>query len=64
MMQQSSRCRGSEIIRLARTSSTVIGARILAFGLSDAWWRIVTAISASCSDVVPNRCWCNWATRA
>ena len=64
MMQQSSRCSGSEIIRLASTSSTVIGWRILAAGFSEAWWRIVTAISASCSDVVPKRCWCSWATRA
>ena len=64
MMQQSSRCSGSEIMRLASTSSTVIGWRILAAGLSDAWWRMVTAISASCSEVVPKRCWWSWATRA
>ncbi len=36
MMQQSSRCSGREIIRLASTSSTVIGLRILAFGFSPA----------------------------
>ena len=39
--------------RLASTSSTVIGWRILALGLSEAWWRMATAISASCSEVVP-----------
>ena len=40
-------------MRLASTSSTVIGWRIFAAGFSDAWCRIVTAISASCSAVVP-----------
>ena len=64
MMQQSSRCRGSEMIRLSMTSSTVISWRIFAFGLRAACDRMATAISASCSDVVPYLCIWSCATRA
>ena len=46
------------MIRLSSTSSTLIGLRIFAFGLSDACLRAATAISASCSEVVPY--WCMW----
>ena len=41
-----------------------IGSRYIAFGLSPAYSRTPTAISASCSDVVPNSCMWRWATRA
>ena len=44
---------GDEMIRDASTSSTVIGSRYFAAGFIDACRRIVTAISASCSEVVP-----------
>ena len=64
MMQQSSRCNGAEISRDDSTSSTVIGARILAAGLSPAWRRMVTAISASCSGLVPYFSMCSCATMA
>ena len=64
MMQQSSRCSGDEITRDASTSSTVIGSRYLACGFIAACRRIVTAISASCSVVVPYSCMCRCATSA
>ena len=35
-----------------------------ASGLRTAWARVVTAISASCSGVVPYSCMCRWATSA
>src|ERR1035437_7138568 len=41
------------LVRDASTSSTVIGSRYLAAGFMDACRRVVTAISASCSEVVP-----------
>ena len=64
MMQQSSRCSGDEITRDASTSSTVIGSRYLACGFMAACRRMVTAISASCSLVVPYSCMCRCATSA
>ena len=64
MMQQSSRCSGDEMIREASTSSTVIGSRYLAAGFIEACRRIVTAISASCSEVVPYSCMWRCATIA
>ena len=51
--QQSSRLNGHEIRREFSTSSIVIGSRIIAFGFSIAHLRVATAISASCSLVVP-----------
>ena len=54
--QQSSLCNGSAIMRELRTSSTVIGSRYCASGLRPANSRTPTAISASCSDVVPYSC--------
>ena len=63
-MQQSSRWSGDEIMREAITSSTVIGSRYLAWGFRLAWRRIVTAISASCSLVVPYSCMWRCATSA
>ena len=63
MTQQSSWWRGSAIMVEARTSATVISfgpwrsprssMACTASGLRTAWWRAVTAISASCSLVVP-----------
>jgi hypothetical protein len=64
IMQQSSRWSGDEIMREASTSSTVIGSRYFALGLSPACRRMVTAISASCSLVVPYSCMCRCATSA
>ena len=45
-------------MREASTSSTVIGPRLpmMESGLSVAWWRMVTATSASSSLVAPNSC--------
>ena len=40
----------------------VRGSRIIAFGLSIAHLRVATAISASCSWVVPY--WCMWRVQA
>ena len=54
--QQSNLWSGSAIMRLFSTSSTVIGSRYIAWGFSMAYSRTPTAISASCSDVVPNSC--------
>ena len=51
--EQSSRCRGSAIMREASTSSTVIGSRICAAGFRPACVRAWTATEASCSGVVP-----------
>ena len=34
-------------------SANVIGSRLWALSLSDAWWREVTATAPSCSLVVP-----------
>ena len=45
------------------TAANGIGLRIFAFGFSDACFRIVTAISASCSGRVPYSFICRWATR-
>ncbi len=50
--------------REASTSSTVIGSRYLAWGFRLACLRIVTAISASCSLVVPYSCMWRCATSA
>ena len=63
-MQQSSRWSGDEITREASTSSTVIGSRYFACGFKLACCRIVTAIWASCSLVVPYSCMCRCATSA
>ena len=54
--QQSSLCSGSAIMRELTTSSTLRGSRYIALGFSRAYSRTPTAISASCSDVVPNSC--------
>jgi hypothetical protein len=62
--QQSSLCSGSAIMRELRTSSTVIGSRYCANGLRPANSRTPTAISASCSGVVPNSCMCRRAAMA
>ena len=62
--QQSNLWSGSAIIRDDSTSSTVIGSRYWADGLSPANSRIPTAISASCSEVVPNSCMCRRAAMA
>jgi hypothetical protein len=72
-MQHSSRCKGSAIEREASTSSIVIAPVCLipiaarprtASGLRTAWARVVTAISASCSGVVPYWYMCRCATSA
>jgi hypothetical protein len=62
--QQSSRCSGSAIMRLASTSCSLIGSRYIAFGFSPANSRTPTAISASCSELVPYSCMCRRATIA
>ena len=64
IMQQSRRCSGEDTSREARTSSTLIRSRNFACGFSDACLRVVTAISASCSLVVPNSYICRCAARA
>src|SRR5262249_48372223 len=51
--QQSSRLNGQQIIRELSTSWIVMGSRYIAFGFSPAHFRVATAISASCSLVVP-----------
>ena len=50
--------------RLSSTSETSMGLRIFACGFSDAWRLMCTAISASCSEVVPYWCMCRCATSA
>jgi hypothetical protein len=62
--QQSRTWSGSATSRDESTSSTVIGSRCWAWGLCAAWARIVTAISASCSEVVPYSCMCRCAASA
>ena len=51
--QQSSLWSGSATSLEFSTSSTVIASRYMAFGLRPAYSLTPTAISASCSDVVP-----------
>jgi isopentenyl diphosphate isomerase/L-lactate dehydrogenase-like FMN-dependent dehydrogenase len=72
-MQHSSRCSGSAISRERSTSSTVISRTLrmpmsaspaTACGLRMACRRVVTAISASCSGVVPYCAMCRRATIA
>ena len=41
---------------LVQAGARLVDPAVAPLETSDAWWRIVTAISASCSDVVPNRC--------
>src|SRR5438309_2168394 len=60
--QQSRRWKGYAIQRDESTSSMVIGSRIIAFGFSIAHLRVATAISASCSWVVPY--WYIWRMQA
>jgi hypothetical protein len=52
--QQSRTVSGWLTMRAARTSCTVSGSCSHAFGFFNAHWRAATAISASCSRVVPN----------
>ena len=54
--EQSSRWRGSAIMREFSTSSTVIGSRKKARGLREAFSRWVTATRAKCSGFAPNSC--------
>ena len=51
-------------MREAWWSSMVIGLRIVALGLSEAWRRVLTAISANCRDVVPYSSMCRRAITA
>ena len=44
------------------TSSILIGSRNMALGFRAAHLRVATAISASCSEVVPY--WCMWRVQA
>src|SRR5205814_1028429 len=61
---QPSLCSGSAIMRELTTSSTVMGSRYRAWGFNAACPRTATAISASCSGVVPNSCMCRRAAMA
>ena len=63
-MQHWSFVKGSAIIGPDRTSSTVIGSRNDASSFGPALARADTAISASCSSVVPNSCMCRRAAMA
>ena len=54
--QSSSRRSGSTMRFEARWSATVIGVRITAPGLREAWSRKVTATCANCSLALPYRC--------
>ena len=51
--QQSISLMGQEISRECSTSSTVVGVRRWAFGLSEAWWRFFTTTRAMSSSVMP-----------
>src|SRR2546422_577017 len=64
LMQQSSRCSGSEIIGELSTSSTVTAYGNIAFGLCWAWVDAATLIQASCSLVVPYSYMCRDAFSA
>ncbi len=57
-------CSGSQIIGDASTSSTVIGSRYQARGLSRAHCRAATATWARSSLVVPYWCMCRMAASA
>jgi len=48
----------------SKTSSIVMGVWKRAFGFIVAHSRVLTAIWASCSGVVPNSCMCRVAERA
>lgn len=61
-MQQWSLVNGSAIMGADWTSSMVISSRWVASGLSEALYRVDTAISASCSTVVPY--WYMWRMAA
>ena len=52
------RRRGQAISREFSTSSTLIGSRIIARGLSVAQRRVATATAANCSSVLPKWCIC------
>ena len=56
--QQLNRRSGQAISRELSTSSTLIGSRIIARGLSVAQRRVATATAANCSSVLPKRCMC------
>ena len=52
-VQQSSRCKGLQIMRLASTSSTVTRFLYKALGLLEACSLCATFTAATCSGVVP-----------
>ena len=52
-VQQSSRCSGVQIMRLASTSSTVMRCLYRALGLLEACRLCATFTAATCSDRVP-----------
>ena len=62
--QQSSLCSGDASSGDASTSSTVIGSWNRARGFMAAHSRVLTAICASCSEVVPNSAMCRLAASA
>ena len=62
--QQCSLVKGSAIIGELCTSSMVISSRYMASGFSEALYRVETAISASCSMVVPYSCMWRMAAMA